>query len=102
LLLATAAPSGAGPLPERVVLSERATSTLRVFNADDLFTGAVNAIPPTAGVQPIRTGSTPQETVASPNGRIAFVANFNSGYISVVDLVIGAEIRRMPVRIRSR
>ena len=34
--------------------------------------------------------------MASPNGRVGFVANFNSAYISVVDLVIGAEIRRIP------
>jgi hypothetical protein len=35
--------------------------------------------------------------VFSPNHRLAFVANLNSGLISVLDLVIGAEIK--PIRI---
>ena len=82
-------------LPPRFVISDRQGSTLRVFAQDAFFTGVPNFIPSTT-VDSIRVGSTPQETATSPNGRIAFVANFNSGYVSVVDLTIGVEIRRIP------
>jgi uncharacterized repeat protein (TIGR01451 family) len=42
-----------------------------------------------------RAGTNPDAIVISPTGRLAFVANLNSNYISVIDLTINAEIRRL-------
>ncbi len=40
-------------------------------------------------------GASPSSMVISPNGRIGFVANLNSNYLSVIDFSIGAEIYRV-------
>jgi uncharacterized repeat protein (TIGR01451 family) len=52
----------------------------------------------TAGTSPIgsaHAGTAPDGAAISPNGRIAFVGNLNSNYISVIDLTINAEIARI-------
>jgi len=43
----------------------------------------------------LKVGASPTSIVMSPNGRLAFVANQNSNYLSVIDLTIGAEIKRI-------
>jgi DNA-binding beta-propeller fold protein YncE len=43
----------------------------------------------------IRVGASPGSIVVSPNGRLAFVADVNSNFISVIDLTTGAEIKRI-------
>jgi IPT/TIG domain/Cytochrome D1 heme domain len=43
----------------------------------------------------ISVGATPSAVVFSPNGRMAFVANLNSKFVSVIDLTINAEIKRI-------
>lgn len=48
-----------------------------------------------SSVESPRTGFSPQGVVISPNGRVAFIANVNSGYMSVVDLTIQREIKRI-------
>ncbi|MGB9106043.1 MAG: hypothetical protein WCC59_14885, partial [Terriglobales bacterium] len=45
--------------------------------------------------QPTPVGASPANVVIAPNGRLAFVANVNGSYISVVDLTIQAEIARI-------
>src|SRR5262249_8692246 len=54
-------------------------------------------IDPVAGtlLNTFHTGSTPAPLVVSPNGRIAYVGNIDSNFVSVVDLTIKAEIARI-------
>jgi hypothetical protein len=47
-------------------------------------------------VAAITVGNGPNSIVISPNGRIAFVSSFFSDYVSVIDLTIAAEIKRIP------
>ena len=46
-------------------------------------------------VATIKVGNGPNSIVISPNGRIAFVSNLLSGYVSVIDLTIGTEVKRI-------
>jgi len=46
-------------------------------------------------VKEIKVGASPESVVISPNGRLAFVANLNAEFVSVIDLTIGAEIKRI-------
>ncbi|HKV93318.1 MAG TPA: hypothetical protein VJW20_12290 [Candidatus Angelobacter sp.] len=46
-------------------------------------------------VAAITVGNGPNSIVISPNGRIAFVSSFFSDYVSVIDLTIAAEIKRI-------
>lgn len=46
-------------------------------------------------VATIKVGTSPNSVVISPNGRLAFVADLNANFISVVDLTIAAEIKRI-------
>src|SRR5689334_8217898 len=48
-------------------------------------------------VAAITVGNGPNSIVISPNGRIAFISSFFSNYVSVIDLTIAAEIKRIPV-----
>jgi hypothetical protein len=52
-------------------------------------------------VAAIPVGNGPNSIVISPNGRIAFVSSFFSDYISVIDLTIAAEIKRIPVLVNQ-
>lgn len=56
---------------------------IRLFNASDQL------------VATYRAGGFPAAILVSPNGRLAYVANVESPYISVLDLTIAAEIRRI-------
>jgi hypothetical protein len=78
------APSALAQPTERYLVADRFTATVRSFNvADDAAVGSV------------RAGTTPDHIAVSPNGRVAFVANLNGFYISVVDLTLDAEIARI-------
>jgi hypothetical protein len=46
-------------------------------------------------VAAIKVGNGPNSIVISPNGRLAFVSHLNSNYLSVIDLTIAAEIKRI-------
>lgn len=43
----------------------------------------------------IQVGSSPGRALISPDGHLAYVPNLNSGYMSVIDLTIGAETKRL-------
>src|SRR5213075_2137804 len=69
---------------ERYLVSDRTTSTVSMYNAaDDTFAGR------------IKTGAGPFQVAVSPNGRLAYVAAVDSNYLSVVDLALGTEVRRV-------
>ncbi|HEY6351021.1 MAG TPA: hypothetical protein VI636_16585 [Candidatus Angelobacter sp.] len=82
LLLATV--STWGQTSQRYIVLDGPSSQARVFNVSD-----------NAEVASIRTGALPNAAVISPNGRLAFVANANVEYVSVIDLTIQAEIARI-------
>jgi WD40 repeat protein len=44
----------------------------------------------------IQTGASPHDALVAAGGRLAFVPNGNSNYLSLLDLSIGAEIARLP------
>ena len=75
-----------GQTAERYVTLDFNKATAHVFNT------ATNT-----EVAAITVGNGPNSIVISPNGRIAFVSSFLSDYISVIDLTIAAEIKRIPV-----
>jgi len=74
-----------GQTAERYVTLEFNKATAHVFDA------ATNT-----EVAAIKVGNGPNSIVISPNGRLAFVSHFNSNYVSVIDLTIAAEIKRIP------
>lgn len=70
---------------QQYVLMDRPTSLVHVYNqADDSEIGAG-----------VRTGASPDFLALAPGGRIGYIANLNSGYMSVVDFTLGAEIARV-------
>jgi WD40 repeat protein len=75
-----------GQTAERYVTLEFNKATAHVFDA------ATNT-----EVAAIKVGNGPNSIVISPNGRIAFVSHLLSNYVSVIDLTIAAEIKRIPV-----
>jgi LVIVD repeat len=75
-----------GQTAERYVTLEFNRATAHVFDA------ATNT-----EVAAIKVGNGPNSIVISPNGRIAFVSHLVSNYVSVIDLTIAAEIKRIPV-----
>jgi DNA-binding beta-propeller fold protein YncE len=80
--------SAAGQTAERYAVMDGTSALARIFNVSD--NTQVAAIP---------TGSTPNSIVFSPDGRLAYVANLNGQYVSVIDLAIQAEIKRIrPIR----
>ena len=81
LLAAAAVPTFAA---ERYVVLDGTQSKAVVFDGAD-----------NTEIATIATGATPNSMVISPNGRLAFVANLNSEYISAIDLTIQAEIKRI-------
>jgi YVTN family beta-propeller protein len=69
---------------EQYVVVERTSSRLKFFSlADGSPRGEA------------RSGANPLSTVVAPGGRIAYQANVNSRYISVIDMVLHKEIRRI-------
>ena len=70
------------------LLTDYETSTVQSYS------GYPNPAPVCCG-QPAQVGANPSHVVIAPNGRLAFVANVNGSYISVVDLTIQAEIARI-------
>lgn len=76
--------SAAAQTADRFLISEVSTASARIFNVSDH-----------ADVGSIPVGSTPDGVVIAPNGRLAYVANLNSSFVSVIDLTIGAEIARI-------
>jgi hypothetical protein len=73
-----------GQTAERYVTLDFNRATAHVFDA------ATNT-----EVAAIKVGNGPNSIVISPNGRIAFVSSFFSDYVSVIDLTIAAEIKRI-------
>jgi len=69
---------------ERYFLTDRNSPTVLQF---DTPTDSPHAT--------IHAGTTPHEAAISPNGRLAFVGNVNSNYVSVIDLTLDAEIARI-------
>ena len=85
-LLAVA--SAFGQTAERYAVMDGTSALARIFNVSD-----------NTQVAAIQTGPTPNSIVFSPDGRLAYVANLNGQYVSVIDLAIQAEIKRIrPVR----
>lgn len=84
-----AAVPATGQTAERYAVMDGTSALARIFNVSD--NTQVAAIP---------TGPTPNSVVISPDGRLAFVANLNGQYVSVIDLAIQAEIKRIrPIRV---
>ncbi|HEV3200434.1 MAG TPA: hypothetical protein VGZ73_21165, partial [Bryobacteraceae bacterium] len=69
---------------ERYILTDSDSSTVLEYDvATSTLQGSAHA------------GTNPEGIAISPNGRLAFVGNLNSNYISVIDLTINAEIARI-------
>jgi YVTN family beta-propeller protein len=73
-----------GQTAERYVVLEGVTAKAHVFNASD-----------NTEIAAIQTGTTPNSIAISPNGRLAFVAGLNAQFVSVIDLTIQSEIKRI-------
>lgn len=73
-----------GEAAERYVVLDGFSGVARVHNASDNSQVAV-----------VRAGPLPNSAVISPNGRLLFVAAEASQYVSVIDLTINAEIKRI-------
>jgi len=73
-----------GQTAERYIVLDSTSSRAHVFNvADDLE------------IASIQTGTSANSVAISPNGRLAFVASLNGQFVSVIDLTIQSEIRRI-------
>lgn len=73
-----------GQTAERYIVLDSTSDRAHVFNvADDLE------------IASIQTGTTANSAVISPNGRLAFVASLNGQFVSVIDLTLQSEIRRI-------
>ena len=83
ILLLTAALTW-GQSTERYLVLDGIAGVVRVHNVSD-----------NTEVAAIRAGSLPNSVVISPNGRLAFVAALANQYVSVLDLTINAEVRRI-------
>jgi len=73
-----------GQSAERYVVLDGIASTARIFNASN-----------NAEISTIQTGTTANSIAISPNGRLAFVAALNGQFVSVIDLTIQSEIKRI-------
>ena len=81
--------SATGQTAERYAVMDGTSGMARIFNVSD-----------NTQVAAIQTGPTPNSVVFSPDGRLAYVANLNGQYVSVIDMAIQAEIKRIrPVRV---
>lgn len=70
--------------PETLLIADKDGDTLLVF---DTASGRVT--------RTVSVGGNPHEVVATADGRLAFTANSRSNTVSVVDLVLGKEIKRL-------
>ena len=69
---------------ERYIVLESTSSRAHVFNvSDDLETAS------------IQTGTSANSIAISPNGRLAFIASLNGQFVSVIDLTVQSEIKRI-------
>src|SRR5258708_26349353 len=84
ILLLTAALTW-GQSTERYLVLDGIAGVVRVHNVSD-----------NTEVAAIRAGSLPNSVVISPNGRLAFVAALANQYVSVLDLPINSQVRRIP------
>jgi WD40 repeat protein len=73
-----------GQTAERYIVLDGTGSKARVFNASD-----------NVEIAAIQTGTSANSIAISPNGRLAFVASLNGRFVSVIDLTIQSEIRRI-------
>jgi DNA-binding beta-propeller fold protein YncE len=73
------------PGTEHLLLADRTPSLVRRFdlNVDTELSAST------------RTGTNPDDVAVSPNGRLAFVANLNSNFISLLDLTLNTELARL-------
>jgi hypothetical protein len=69
---------------DRYIVLEGTTALAHVYNASD-----------NTEIATVKVGNTPSGALISGGGRLAFVANLNSEYLSVIDLTLQAEIRRL-------
>src|SRR4029077_15857004 len=69
---------------ERYLLTDASSPSILEYDT------ATNTLQGTA-----HAGTNPEGVVISPNGRLAFVGNINSNYVSVIDLTLNAEIARI-------
>lgn len=74
----------AGQTTERYIVLDGIASQARVFNASD-----------NTQVAAIQAATSANAVAISPNGRLAFVAGLNGQFVSVIDLSIQAEIKRI-------
>jgi hypothetical protein len=70
--------------PERYLVLEGTTALAHVYNVSD-----------NTEVAAVKVGNTPTGAVITGGGRLAVVANLNSNYLSVIDLTLKAEIKRL-------
>jgi hypothetical protein len=69
---------------ERLIVLEGTTASAHVIDPNS-----------NSELATINVGATPASVVIAQNGRLAFVANLNSQFVSVIDLTINAEIKRI-------
>src|ERR1700756_644534 len=73
-----------GQTSEKYIVLDGITGKAHVLSASD-----------NAEISAIQSGATANSIAISPNGRLAFVANLNGQFVSVIDLTIQNEIRRI-------
>src|ERR1044071_6474722 len=78
-------------------LSSASAQTVDVYFVSDFDSGNVKVfnIASNQLLATIQAGTSPASPVVSADGRLAYVPNQNSNYLSVLDLTIGAEIARI-------
>lgn len=93
------------PFPTRILLflfllvtSVANSQTVDSYLVSDFDAGTVQifSVATNQLLKTIQAGSSPNSALVSPDGRLAYVPNLNSNYLSVLDLTIGAEIARIP------
>lgn len=79
-------------------VTSAASQTVDSYLVSDFDSGTVQIFSVTTNqlLETIQAGSSPNSALVSPDGRLAYVQNLNSNYLSVLDLTIGAEITRIP------
>src|ERR1044071_10074304 len=82
-------------------LSSASAQTVDVYFVSDFDSGNVKVfnIASNQLLATIQAGTSPASPVASADGRLAYVPNQNSNYLSVLDLTIGAEIARIHLNV---
>ena len=85
-------PSLASAQSEQYMVSDFSAASVSVFDPNN--SNSLTTL--------LHTGSGAAAVAVSPDGRFAYVANTNSNYLSIMDLTIRAEIRRVPLPFGSR